>query len=280
MSITIGGKIPQSISIGGKAVASLSINGEVVWPDTPSGPDYLYIENTYVGQNTIIVHAYSAAGTTDAQYSKDGTNWTNMVFDSFPKNINITLNQGEKVYFRSSTGWSGDGNGIRIQPQQSAIAGGDLRTIIDYTNVNSITSIGQHDINCLFKAGWSAIRPVSGLTDISAVKLNTITSTTSTDAFADFCWKCPNLVKGIDLSPITSIYDSPSFDPDGTFQNMYLDCHQLNEAWAPNIQTWDDDQFYHWLENVSASGTLHAPTGITIPTGVYGIPNGWSRIDY
>lgn len=285
MSITIGGKIPQSISIDGKAVASLSINGEVVWPDTPSGPDYFYIENAYNGQNTVNVYAPSAARTTDAQYSKDGTNWTNMVFDSFPKKINITLNQGEKVYFRSSTGWSGDTNGVRIQPQQSAIAGGDLRTILNYTDVNSITSIGDYDINCLFKAGGTALRPVSGLTDISAVKLGTITSSTTYRSFEDFCWNCPNLEKGLDLSTFTSPYDHSSAQ---TFKNMYYHCVSLNEAWAPNVSSISNGILDYWMDGVTSTGVVHIPSGLCVGSGtgcihensVNGIPSNWTYDTY
>lgn len=285
MSIVIGNKTISDIYIENKEVQRITIGNKVAYEKFI---DYLYIENTYNGQNTVELYANSAAGTTDAQYSKDKVNWTNMVFDTFPKTISITLNQGEKVYFRSSTGWSGDTNGIRIQPQQSAIAGGDIRTILNYTNVNSITSVGRYDINCLFKAGGTAISPISGLTDISNVKLNTISSTSATNAFRDFCWNCPNLVTGMDLSSITSIYDSPTFDPDAGFRNMYYQCRRLTEAWAPNVTTWDADQFGDWLYRTAASGVVHIPSGLCVgsSTGCIpenstsGIPSGWTYQTY
>lgn len=132
MSITIGGKIPQSISIGGKAVASLSINGEVVWSDTPSGPDYFYIENIYNGQNTIKSSVHGTPSSSNVEYSVNGSSWTPI--DLSTTTLNVALNSGEKLYMRSTNGLgnTSTSNYVSLYTTQNVNVGGDLKTLIDY----------------------------------------------------------------------------------------------------------------------------------------------------
>ena len=93
-------------------------------------------------------------------------------------------------------------------------------------------------------------------------------------------YNCENLTIGPNLNKITNVgYYS--------FESFLGNCKKLEEVTAPNISSWDTNNFYYWLYNAGynvPSGTqktVYCPTGVTIPTNDYsGIPNGWVRVDY
>lgn len=140
--IRFGGKEPVDIVIGGKVVSSISMNGDVVWTKGPTGPNYFYIENLSSSSNIISLwkHGTPTTGTT-IEYSKDETNWTTATYDSNNK-CNITLNSlNDKVYFRSTDGFSqGSGKYYSFLSTKSITAGGDLRTLLDYSDLNLDTA--------------------------------------------------------------------------------------------------------------------------------------------
>ena len=145
-------KIPISITIGGKDVNKIRINGEVVWQKEvePVDANYLYVENTYNGSNTISVKQ-TITGSPDSslyaktlQYSKDKTNWSTITLSSTAYNIN--LNQGEKVYFRGNEGvlnyYANDGaiQAItNILGTQTHTIGGNINTLVNYITPNELT---------------------------------------------------------------------------------------------------------------------------------------------
>ena len=155
-------KIPISITIGGKDVNKIRINGEVVWQKVePVDADYFYVENTYAGENTISIKQ-TLKGSPDSslyaktlQYSKDKTNWSTITLSS--TTYNISLNQGEKVYFRGNEGvlnyWYSAGAKkaiTNILGTQSHTIGGNINTLLNYYTPNNLT-LSQGVFNSLFE---------------------------------------------------------------------------------------------------------------------------------
>lgn len=76
---------------------------------TPADFDYLYIENDYAGTNTITLTTTKSGSpvegnyATSVEYSKDKTTWTTLTLVENGTNT-ITMDEGEKVYFRNSGG--------------------------------------------------------------------------------------------------------------------------------------------------------------------------------
>lgn len=62
----------------------------------------------------------------------------------------------------------------------------------------------------------------------------------------------------------------------GCYNNMFQGCTKLNRI-KVNTTSWL--QMYGWVKNVSSTGTFVKPTGTDIPTGVNGIPAGWTVIN-
>ena len=124
---------------------------------------------------------------------------------------------------------------------------------------------------------------------ISSISMGNITSVGISDATpGNSCFKecfrdCTNLVRGIDLSKITSINGS------GQFRQMYQGCTHLEEATFPKrvttLGTSTSASCYNWLRqaggSVSGTKTVNCPTGVNVPTGSEsGVPTGWTKVDY
>ena len=140
-------KIPSALTIGGKIVERVLMNNEVVWGrvQTP-----LYIQNTYNGSNTVTIKQ-TLSGEPDSstyakhlQYSKNGLNWTTITLSSTA--YTITLNKGEKVYFRGNEGvfnyWYSGGKKkaiTTISANQTHTVGGNINTLLDYQDPYGLT---------------------------------------------------------------------------------------------------------------------------------------------
>ena len=156
--LKIKNKIPSALTIGGKIVERVLMRNEVVWGrvQTP-----LYIQNTYNGSNTVTIKQ-TLSGSPDSstyakhiQYSKDKTNWTTITLSSTA--YTITLNKGEKVYFRGNEGvfnyWYSRGAKkaiTTISANQTHTVGGNINTLLDYQDPYSLT-LPQGAFNSIFE---------------------------------------------------------------------------------------------------------------------------------
>ena len=151
-------KIPSALTIGGKIVERVLMNNEVVWGrvQTP-----LYIQNTYNGSNTVTIQQ-TLTGSPDSstyakhlQFSKNGLNWTTITLSSTA--YTITLNKGEKVYFRGNEGvfnyWYSRGAKkaiTTISANQTHTVGGNINTLLDYQDPYGLT-LPQGAFNSIFE---------------------------------------------------------------------------------------------------------------------------------
>lgn len=92
----------------------------------------------------------------------------------------------------------------------------------------------------------------------------------------NYCFKgCTSLTTPPDFSKITSITNYGN-----TFKGCFSECTSLNLVVTPNINTWIEDDFDYWLDRVAPSGVVRKPAALIIPTGVSGIPTGWTTENY
>lgn len=275
-----------------------------------------YLENTYNGPNTLTVTRNGSPMSTDLAYSTDGgDNWTDI-----HNGGSVTVQAGEKVYLRSSTGLNArENNSFILSMNESHTAGGDIRTLIDYTDVSSVTVLPEGCFRQLFQQD-------TALTDASAIDFSGITRTAQ-DSCQYMFSNCVNLIAGMDMDDVVYVVDSslsfmyedctslttaPSMaslvtvEAGGLYQTfryctslqtgvdlrsvtsvttvscyyMYQGCSVLNVAYAPSVASWNTSAMSNWLSGVAASGTLYAPSGVSIPTSSSGIPSGWTLVYY
>ena len=63
------------------------------------------------------------------------------------------------------------------------------------------------------------------------------------------------------------------------YQNMFYACFKVNKItiYATDISAYQS--LNYWTYNISPTGDFYCPAELTIPTGISGIPSGWTRHD-
>jgi hypothetical protein len=80
---------------------------------------------------------------------------------------------------------------------------------------------------------------------------------------------CTNLTTAPDL-PATTLAD-------GCYCSMFMGCTKLNYIKMLATDISASDCLYYWVNGVASTGTfVKHPNMTSLPTGVYGIPRGWT----
>ena len=238
----------------------------------PNEPDYLYIENTYNGINTIYfsttqsgMHPSSDKYSNQVEYSTDKVNWTTLTFNpSTPQSV--IINTGEKLYLRNDTGvfnyYNGNANtyNTNINVSRSNIIGGNINTLLDYKNPDTVPL--SH--SCFF----ALFRDNMATTDVSGLKFGN--KTLSTGCYREMFTNCPKLTKAPTLSATTLV--------ESCYKNIFYRCGNLNSitVYANDISA--TNCITDWLYGVASSGTFRNLGSATYPTGASGIPSGWTEV--
>ena len=236
-----------------------------VFPD-PS--DYFYIKNEGYESGNLYVDCPDER--TDIDFKIDNGSWTNL-HQTYGGGAYIELQPNSKVYFRGTAGYVKDveGNGLwfdsGINTNITISMGGDLRTLLNYTDVDSITTIPEKCFQNAFDG--------TNLISIDNLTLGSSVTTIGNNAFA-MMFQGSQIQNGLDLSNVTSVGDY------GLAQ-LYYNCNNLTSAYAPNLSTWSTSKTNSWLDGVASTGVLYKPSTLTIPTNTdSGVPSGWTTQTY
>lgn len=228
-----------------------------IFPDPSS---YFYIKNETMNRKTIGVNS-SWLSTVNLEYSFDKVNWKR--FDG------IDIPADGYMYLRNTSGtFCTSGYNQVFLPFGNISLGGDIRTLFNYTDVESVTKIPDYGFRQPFGMQGDAI-----ITDISNLSFRGIREIGNYGLSFTFAWNYIG-TKGVDLRDVTTIGES-------ALENLYYDNPTLTEAYAPNVSTWDTNKTSSWLYNVAQTGVVYKPSTLTIPTDFSsGIPSGWTTQDY
>lgn len=228
-----------------------------IFPDPSS---YFYIKNETMNQLDINVNS-SWLSTVNLEYSFDKVNW---------KRFNDTYIPADGyMYLRNTSGsFCTSGYTQVLRPYGNISLGGDIRTLFNYTDVDSVTKIPDYGFSQTF-----SMQNGSNITDISNLSFRGITEIGNYGLSFTFAWNYIG-TKGVDLRDVTTLGES-------ALQNLYYDNPTFTEAYAPNVSTWDESKTSQWLYGVASTGILYKPSTLTIPTySESGIPSGWTTQDY
>lgn len=113
---------------------------KVLWEKVePVVVDYFYIENAYEDINTLTLATRkngnpSGSYTSTVEYSKDKKNWTTLTLEGTNK---ITMNLGEKVYFRNDNGFFNCADNYTFfYCSNNFNVGGKITTLLNYNDDN------------------------------------------------------------------------------------------------------------------------------------------------
>lgn len=254
--------------------------------------DYFYIKNESGSDGSVDINYMNNVPSSQPQYSLDGITWT--TFTDYSSQISVPT--GGKILFRSTTGWNEYDKAWNISPSMNVSIGGNLATLINWMEKDSITIIPDYCFAYLIPANGSYFIDASQLTTgnlttagycsfLSAfawTNINTLgdfssLTTIGENAFQSTFLGCENLTTGIDLSNVTSVNNY-------SLWYMYQQCYNLEDVTAPNVSEWDEQATSSWLSSAGTSvvgtKTAHVPDNVTIPENISGIPSGWTRVTY
>ena len=227
-----------------------------IFPDPSS---YFYIKNETMNQNYMDFNS-SWLGTVNLEYSFDKVNWTRF------NGVNIPADS--YMYLRNTSGTFCISEYTQVlYPNENISLGGDIRTLFNYTDVESVTKIPDYGFSRIF-----SMQNGAKITDISNLSFRGITEIGNYGLKFTFAWFHTG-TKGVDLRDVTTLGE-------GALQNLYYDNYNLKEVYAPNVSTWDVNKTTQWLDNVASTGVVYKPSTLTIPNGNSGIPYGWTTQDY
>ncbi len=100
--------------------------------------------------------------------------------------------------------------------------------------------------------------------------------TEAKNACFGYCFEgCTSLVNAPTFKNLTNV---TYYDQLYTFMYCFQGCNKLQVIYTPNIATWDENTFENWVDGVASTGVLFKSETLEIPTGVNGIPDGWTTI--
>ena len=230
-----------------------------VFPDPSS---YFYIKNETMSDSYIDFDS-SWMSTVNLEFSFDKVNWRR---DEYGR---IDVPADSYLYFRNTSGTFCTSEYTQVlYPRVNISLGGDIRTLFNYTDVESVTKIPDYG----FKKPFS-MQDGSEIIDISNLSFRGITEIGNfglNSAFNDIYIG----TKGVDLRDVTTLGE-------GALGQLYSFAPNLTEAYAPNVSTWDTNKTSSWLYNVASTGVVYKPSTLDIPTNESsGIPSGWTTQDY
>ncbi|MBO7226554.1 MAG: leucine-rich repeat protein [Bacteroidales bacterium] len=135
-----------------------------------------------------------------------------------------------------------------------------LTTAPNFNNVNSVD----------YRGFASCFSRCTSLT--TAPNFNNVTSVGG-DGFYSCFDGCTSLTTAPSFQNITTVGDRG-------FQNCFNGCTKLRVIYTPSIESWNTSNFSYWVSNVAPTGVMYKPTGLEIPTGTSGVPEGWTKADY
>ena len=284
-----------TIRLGDRNIVKIKIGDSVIWQKTTE-PDYLYIENTYAGSNTITFTTTQSGTPTSGTYatsvecSKDKLTWSTINFDTLNPQT-ITLEQGEKLYLRNNSGYfnyTDDSNNYytSITGSKSHKLGGNINTLINYTDLPNV-SLSQGCFNRMF------LNDIE-LVDASDLKLPSTTLTPH--CYRALLNNCQSLLYAPALPATTlanrcyyamfygdnSLTTAPELPAttlvESCYDSIFKNCTSLTSVTIYATST-ANGSFGQWLYNVAASGTVYNKGGISLPIdSVSGIPTGWTEV--
>lgn len=290
--ITIDDKKITDIVLDDKNVVKIqdTTTLKVLWEKVePVDVDYFYIENTYNGNNRVVIKTSSSSPVdnhiTTLQYSRDKKNWSKTTLSSSTKSF--TLLPGEKFFIRNDNGYFNCyGFNARIYCDNNFIVGGNINTLLNYKDLENVT-LTEHCFEQLF---YDATK----LTSASNLVLPS--TTLAANCYGDLFRDCSSLTAAPALPATkladycywstfqgcTSLTTAPvlpaTYLENGSYYWMFYGCSSLKNITSYANVISAPKCLGSWMYGVSSTGTFHNLGSATYPTGVSGIPDGWTIV--
>jgi len=253
-------------------IKKVILNGNIVWPTAkPKIIDYtepFYSENTTDQTESV---TFTRSGTTsptfDVYYSLDEGNTWNFC-GSTVESFTYRNTPHTKVWFcAETTQWTNQYGNMQISIKDCKKVGGNIMSLLYGRNFtgqeSSFPSGSSYNFLSLFYNN-------TNLVDASELLLPATT-------LASYCYYamfngCTSLSQAPAL-PATTLTRS-------CYYRMFKNCTSLNEVTCYATSGINENySTIEWLDGVSSTGTFYKAAGVIWPSGVNGIPSGWTVVE-
>lgn len=215
-----------------------------------------FIHNLENSDNVVTLTDQSSESVqVELEYSTDNVNW--QVWGTTSESgINITIPANGTVYFRAEADtykdceWTSTGK---------FSVGGDITSLL--AKEGNVLEFTEDDV---FKYMFYEN---ANLIDASALVLPT--TTLSSGCYGYMFEYCTSLTTAPALPATTLAYEC--------YYYMFEGCTNLNYI-KVGATSWNTNYTYNWVDGVASTGTFVKPSTTTIPTGISGIPEGWTVV--
>lgn len=291
--ITIDDKKITDIVLDEKNVVKIqdATTLKVLWEKVePVDVDYFYIENTYNGNNRVVIKTSSSSPVdnhiTTLQYSRDKKNWSKTTLSGATKSF--TLLPGEKFFIRNDNGYFNcSGFNVRIYCDNNFIVGGNINTLLNYKDLENVT-LTEHCFEQLFydasklTSASNLVLPSTTLASLCYCDLfaycSSLTAAPALPAtnLASYCyWStfvgCSKLTTA-PILPATNLKN-------GSYYWMFYNCKSLKNVTSYANEIGATQCLDNWMYGVSSTGTFHNLGSASYPSGASGIPSGWTIVN-
>ena len=277
----------------GNKIGGIYKGGNLIWPVKKSGPDYtepFYVENTTNANETLsIKKSASDALTLTIEYSTDKTNWSTLGTTSTTA-LTKTLTPGDKVYLRCNTNaWANSNRNVISGTRK---VGGNIMSLLYGSNfTGQETSLPDREcFKYLFYNNTRLVDASKLLLPATTLKAScyermfqgctSLTTAPALPAANTLPGSCYNRMF-LDCKSLTTAPTLPAAKlSSGGYNNMFNGCTSLNEitCFAKSKINYLNSTA-NWVSGVAATGTFYKKAGVSWPTGVNGIPSGWTVIE-
>ena len=248
-----------NIYLGSTTVKEVYIGTKLIWPTKADdySSEYFTIESLEDGNQIGIVDSDRPS----ISISTDKQTWTTVTPNAAPTYF-ITLNTGEKVYIKGSNDKYYDDTwatqGYFTSTGRFNVSGNIMSLIYADDFKNKTTLSSSNSFAYLF---YNANL-------ISAEHLVLPATTLADNCYESMFNSCLSLFTAPEL-PATTLVDY-------CYKDMFSDCWTLEYIKMLATDVSATDCLSNWVYNVASSGTFVKAASTTLPTGVNGIPNGWT----
>ena len=251
-----------NIYLGSTPVKEVYMGTKLIWSTKADeySTEYFTIESLEDGNQIGI----SKSNTPSISISTDKQTWTTVTPNASPTYF-ITLNAGQKVYIKGSNNtYNNDSwptKGFFTSTGRFNVSGNIMSLIYadDFKNKTTLSSSNESAFAKLFYEANKLI---------SAEHLVLPATTLVFACYMFMFYGCTSLTTAPEL-PATTLKNY-------CYYYMFYDCSSLNYIKMLATDVSANNCLTNWVTNVATSGTFVKDASATLPTGINGIPDGWT----
>lgn len=292
------GNVKNWVLPQGNVKKVMDSQNRIIW-EKADYTEPFYVENITQNNETLSIQKdNNIAPTLTIEYSLDKSTWSTLGNTS-TNSLTYSLNPGDKLYLRcNTTKWSDYTEGEGVTYGNNTITGvskvgGNIMSLL-YGNSFTGNEVTLRDIQDEFHYIFDNNTSLQ-----SAESLLLPATTLHLRSYMCMFKDCTNLISVPDLNPAIlangscvsmfagcsslqrgAVIYSQTLAADSCIQ-LFVDCTSLNQVVCLATDISGVDCTFHWLYNVSPTGTFYCAKGMSSvwSSGTSGIPSGWTVVE-